>query len=240
MSDRLKGKRAFVTAAAAGIGRACAAAFAREGARVFATDIDETALVSLKNEGVAEVARLDARSSADIAAMAKRVGKIDVLPNAAGFVHHGTILDCAPVEWDASFVLNVRSMYLMIRAFLPKIVERGTAQRLHPAAIVETIIDRLEDGTEATRTVSHAGMTNVAAFELILPSDQELAARMRQWRTEQIRQQLQAEQIANLLPMKMALMRAQAAQAGAHASLYQQRSGQSASPPAPISLAVLV
>src|SRR6516162_440505 len=125
MSDRLKSKRAFVTAAAAGIGRACAAAFAREGARVFATDIDETALVSLKNEGVAEVARLDARSSADIAAMAKRVGKIDVLLNAAGFVHHGTILDCSDDDFDFSFDLNVKSMHRTIRSFLPVMLEGG-------------------------------------------------------------------------------------------------------------------
>src|ERR1700737_2946207 len=92
MGDRLKGKRAFVTAAAAGIGRASAIAFAREGASVFATDIDEKGLAALKNDGVSEVARLDVRDSAAVAAMAKRVGNIDVLLNAAGFVHHGTVL----------------------------------------------------------------------------------------------------------------------------------------------------
>src|ERR1700744_6495470 len=125
MSNRLKGKRAFVTAAAAGIGRACAAAFAREGASVFATDIDEKGLASLKNEGGAEVARLDARSSADVAAMAKRVGKIDVLLNAAGFVHHGTILDCSDEDWDFSFDLNVKSMHRTIKAFLPAMLAGG-------------------------------------------------------------------------------------------------------------------
>jgi 2-keto-3-deoxy-L-fuconate dehydrogenase len=125
MSDRLKGKRAFVTAAAAGIGRACARAFAREGASVFATDIDENGLASLKNEGVAEVARLDARSSADVAAMAKRVGKIDVLLNAAGFVHHGTILDCSDDDFDFSFDLNVKSMHRTIRSFLPSMLDNG-------------------------------------------------------------------------------------------------------------------
>src|ERR1700747_3312075 len=125
MSDRLKGKRAFVTAAAAGIGRACALAFAREGASVFATDIDEKALASLKNEGVAEVARLDARSSADVAAMAKRVGKVDVLLNAAGFVHHGTILDCSDDDFDFSFDLNVKSMHRTIRSFLPLMLDNG-------------------------------------------------------------------------------------------------------------------
>src|SRR6516225_3659679 len=115
MSDRLKGKRAFVTAAAAGIGRACALAFVREGADVFATDIDEKGLASLKSEGVAEVARLDARSSADVAAMAKRVGKINVLLNAAGFVHNGTILDCSDDDFDFSFDLHVKSMHRTIR-----------------------------------------------------------------------------------------------------------------------------
>ena len=125
MSDRLKGKRAFVTAAGAGIGRACAVAFAREGANVFATDIDEKGLGSLKSEGVTEVAKLDARSSADVAAMARRVGKVDVLLNAAGFVHHGTILDCSDDDWDFSFDLNVKSMHRTIRAFLPLMLEGG-------------------------------------------------------------------------------------------------------------------
>src|SRR6516164_2150204 len=93
MSDRLKGKRAFVTAAAAGIGRACAIAFAREGATVFATDIDEKGLASLPQEGIADVARLDVRDTAAVDAAASRVGNVDILLNAAGFVHNGTILD---------------------------------------------------------------------------------------------------------------------------------------------------
>ena len=98
MSDRLKGKRAFITAAAAGIGRASAIAFAREGASVFATDIDEKGLASLLTEGVKETARLDARDTAAVTAMAKRVGGIDILLNAAGFVHHGTVLDLSLIH----------------------------------------------------------------------------------------------------------------------------------------------
>ncbi len=125
MSDRLKGKRAFVTAAAAGIGRACALAFAREGASVFATDIDEKALASLAKDGVSETARLDVRDTAAVAAMAKRVGKVDILLNAAGFVHHGTVLDCSDDDWDFSFDLNVKSMHRTIRAFLPLMLEAG-------------------------------------------------------------------------------------------------------------------
>src|SRR6201992_2904720 len=125
MSDRLKGKRAFVTAAAVGIGRACALAFAREGATVIATDIDETKLALLTKDGVAEVARLDARDSDAVNAMAKRVGKIDILLNAAGFVHHGTVLECSDEDWDFSFDLNVKSMHRTIRNFLPGMLERG-------------------------------------------------------------------------------------------------------------------
>src|SRR5256886_984039 len=125
MGDRLKGKRAFVTAGAAGIGRAAAAAFAREGASVFATDIDEKGLASLKNDGVSEVARLDVRDTAAVAAMAKRVGKIDVLLNAAGFVHHGTVLECSDQDWDFSFDINVKSMHRTLRAFLPGMLQAG-------------------------------------------------------------------------------------------------------------------
>ena len=125
MSDRLKGKHAFVTAAAAGIGRASAIAFAREGASVFATDIDEKGLAALKSEGIAEVAKLDARNTADVTAMAARVGKIDILLNAAGFVHHGTVLECSDDDWDFSFDLNVKSMHRTLRAFLPGMLEKG-------------------------------------------------------------------------------------------------------------------
>src|SRR3954452_23500432 len=125
MSDRLKGKRAFVTAAAVGIGRACAVAFAREGATVFATDIDETKLGALKSEGIAEVAKLDARDSVAVAAMAKRAGRTDILLKAAGFVHHGTLLDCSDEDFDFSFDLNVKSMHRTIRSFLPGMLENG-------------------------------------------------------------------------------------------------------------------
>jgi 2-keto-3-deoxy-L-fuconate dehydrogenase len=136
MSDRLKGKRAFVTAGAMGIGRACAIAFAREGATVIATDIDEKALALLAKDGVSEVARLDVRDSAAVEAMAQRVGKIDVLLNAAGFVHNGTVLDCSDADWDFSFDLNVKSMHRTIRAFLPGMLEthRGAIVNISSAA----------------------------------------------------------------------------------------------------------
>ena len=122
MSDRLKGKRAFVTAGAAGIGRACALAFAREGATVFATDLNEAGVSELKQDGI-EVAKLDVRDSAAVAAMAKRVGPVDILLNAAGFVHHGTVLECSDDDWDFSFDINVKSMHRTLRAFLPGMLD---------------------------------------------------------------------------------------------------------------------
>src|SRR5258708_18669846 len=119
MSDRLKGKRAFVTAGAAGIGRACAIAFAREGATVFATDIDEKGLAPLKSEGIAEVARLDVRDTAAVTEMAKRVGKIDILLNAAGFLHHGTGVGCSDGKLGFFFHLNVQTVHRALRGLPP-------------------------------------------------------------------------------------------------------------------------
>src|SRR6202011_5761090 len=89
----------------------------------FATDIDEKALAALKNEGVADVARLDVRDSAAVAAIAKRVGGVDILLNCAGFVHHGSVLECSDQDWDFSFDLNVKSMHRTIKAFLPAMLK---------------------------------------------------------------------------------------------------------------------
>lgn len=125
MSNRLQGKRAFVTAGAVGIGRACALAFAREGATVIATDLDEKGVALLTKDGVAETAKLDVRDTAAVEAMAKKVGDIDILLNAAGFVHHGDALACSDADWDFSFDLNVKSMHRTIRSFLPGMLARG-------------------------------------------------------------------------------------------------------------------
>ena len=136
MARRLDGKRAFVTAAAAGIGRACAIAFAAEGARVFATDIDDHGLASLAESGVAETAHLDVRDTAAVEAMAHRAGAVDILLNAAGFVHHGTALDCTDDDWEFSFDLNVKSMHRTLRAFLPGMIERSRGSIVNIASSV--------------------------------------------------------------------------------------------------------
>ncbi len=134
MTGRLKGKTAFCTASGAGIGRAVAVAFAREGARVIATDIDMAKLKGLADEGVAETHLLDVRHTASVEKTAKAVGPVDILFNAAGFVHHGTVLDCTDEEWDFAFDLNVRSMHRTIRAFLPGMLAKGSGSIVNIAS----------------------------------------------------------------------------------------------------------
>jgi len=125
MAGRLAGKVAFCTASGAGIGRAVAIAFAREGARVIASDVNMAALKGLADEGVAETHLVDVRHTKSVEDTAKRIGPVDILFNAAGFVHHGTVLDCSEADWEFSFDLNVKSMHRTCRAFLPGMLERG-------------------------------------------------------------------------------------------------------------------
>lgn len=125
MTGRLSGKTAFCTASGAGIGRATAIAFAREGARVIATDINTDLLESLKKEGIAATHNLDVRDTTAVNALAKDAGAVDILFNAAGFVASGTILECSEGEWDFSFDINVKSMHRTISAFLPGMLARG-------------------------------------------------------------------------------------------------------------------
>src|SRR5690554_1596169 len=139
MTMRLQGKTAFCTASGAGIGRATAIAFAREGARVIATDVDESKLQGLEKEGVAECLELDARDTASIEALAKRFSPINILFNAAGFVHHGTVLDCTDEEWDFAFDLNVRTMHRTIKAFLPGMLENGGGSIINIASGTSSI-----------------------------------------------------------------------------------------------------
>jgi 2-keto-3-deoxy-L-fuconate dehydrogenase len=134
MAGRLQGKRGCVTAAAAGIGRACAIAFAREGAHVFASDIDDKTFSDLKKSDIAETFKLDVLNTEAVNEAAKRVGKIDILLNAAGYVHHGTVLDCDDKAWDFSFDLNVKSMHRTIKAFLPAMLAQGSGSIVNIAS----------------------------------------------------------------------------------------------------------
>lgn len=139
MGDRLKGKKALVTAAGQGIGAATALAFAAEGARVVATDVDMAKLADLKATPGAAIEALDVTEAAAIAAMAERHSDIDILFNCAGFVHHGTILDCDEAAWDFSNDLNVKSMYRMIRAFLPGMIARGGGSIVNMSSVASSI-----------------------------------------------------------------------------------------------------
>ncbi len=121
MAGRLAGKTAVLTASGAGIGRATAEAFAQEGARVIATDLDVAKMSGLKGE----LRALDVRSTEAVNALAREIGPVDILFNCAGFVHHGTVLTTSEQDWDFSFDLNVKSMHRTIHAFLPGMLEKG-------------------------------------------------------------------------------------------------------------------
>ena len=134
MANRLQGKKALVTAAGQGMGRAAALAFAREGAQVIATDVNAKLLEGL-GAGI-RTARLDVLDDAAVQAFAQSTGAVDILFNCAGWVHHGTILDCKPEDWDRSFALNVRSMFTMTKAMLPGMIAAGGGVILNMASVL--------------------------------------------------------------------------------------------------------
>jgi 2-keto-3-deoxy-L-fuconate dehydrogenase len=138
MAGRLAGKIAFVTAAAQGMGRGAAAAFAREGAQVWATDVNEEALSSLRADRV-QTRTLDVTDEAAIARVAREAGDIDVLFNCAGIVHHGSILDASSSDWDQAFAVNVKSMYLVSRAFIPGMLRKGRGSIINMASVASSI-----------------------------------------------------------------------------------------------------
>lgn len=133
------GKRALVTAAGQGIGRATAIAMAREGARVLATDINAAALESLSEHGI-ETRILNVRDPADIAKAVAAAGPVNVLFNCAGFVANGTILDCDEEQWAFSLDLNMTAMYRMCRAFLPGMLEQGGGSIINMASVASSVI----------------------------------------------------------------------------------------------------
>jgi NAD(P)-dependent dehydrogenase (short-subunit alcohol dehydrogenase family) len=117
------------------MGRAAALAFAREGASVIATDLDPDLLGRLPGEGI-ETATLDVLNDAEVAAFVEKTGAVDILFNCAGWVHQGSILDCATQDWDRSFALNVRSMFVMVKAMLPRMIANGGGVILNMASVL--------------------------------------------------------------------------------------------------------
>jgi 2-keto-3-deoxy-L-fuconate dehydrogenase len=160
---RLQGKTALITAAGAGIGRATAVAFAREGCRVIATDLDAAKLEGLTGE----LEALDVRSTEAVRALAARIGPVDILFNCAGFVHHGTVLDCSEADWDFSFDVNVKSMHRTIQAFLPGMLERGKGSIVNissGASSVRGIPNRYVYGASKAAVI---GLTKAVAADFI-------------------------------------------------------------------------
>ncbi len=161
--DRLKGKRALLTAAGQGIGRATAEAFIAEGAEVIATDLDASKLQGLK----AQCRALDVRSTAAVKALAAELGGVDILFNGAGFVHHGTVLDATEDEWDFAFDLNVKSMHRMIAAFLPAMLTRGGGSIVNMASAVSSIIAAPNRYIYGTSKAAVIGLTKSVAQDFI-------------------------------------------------------------------------
>ena len=166
-SSRLAGKTALVTAAGQGIGRATALAFAREGARVIATDINAALLHSLAAEAGCATRLLDVTDAAAISAAAQDVGAIDVLFNGAGFVHAGTVLDCTEEEWAFGFELNVRSQYRMIKAFLPAMLGRGGGAIINMASVASSIKGAPNRFVYGATKAAVIGLTKAVAADFV-------------------------------------------------------------------------
>jgi 2-keto-3-deoxy-L-fuconate dehydrogenase len=164
MAKRLQGKVAVVTAAGQGIGRAIAEAYVAEGATVWATDLDVAKLDGLAR---AKRRKLDVLSDKQVANFAEKVGPIDILCNAAGYVHHGTVLETDDKAWDFSFDLNVRSMHRLIKAFLPGMLEKGAGSIVNIASgagSVRGIPNRYVYGTTKAAVI---GLTKAVAADFI-------------------------------------------------------------------------
>src|SRR4051812_32859653 len=164
MGERLQGKTAVVTAAGQGIGRAIAETFLREGAAVWATDLDPAKLEGLSG---AERRPLDVRSTQGVEALARETGPIDALVNAAGFVHHGTVLECSERDWDFSFALNVKSMHRTIRAFLPGMLERGGGSIVNIASGASSIKAAPNRYVYGATKAAVIGLTKAVAIDFI-------------------------------------------------------------------------
>lgn len=163
---RLEGKRAFVTAAGQGIGRATALAFAAEGAVVTATDINADALGDLAGENIAAEV-LDVTDPDAVAAVAARLGAVDILFNCAGFVHHGSILDCDEADFEFSLNLNVRAMYRVTRAFLPAMLAAGGGSIINMSSILGSIIAAPNRFVYGATKAAVIGMTKAIAADFV-------------------------------------------------------------------------
>ena len=162
---RLKGKVCVVTAAGQGIGAATARAFAKEGATVWATDVDAEKLAALKGVDGVHTHKLDVLDKAAIGALAKQTGAVDVLFNCAGFVHHGAVLDATDDQWAFAFNLNVRSMFWTIQAFLPGMVEKGGGSIVNMSSAASSVKGAALRCIYGTTKAAVIGLTQAMAVD---------------------------------------------------------------------------
>jgi 2-keto-3-deoxy-L-fuconate dehydrogenase len=162
--NRLGGKKILVTAAGQGIGRATAELFAREGATVIATDIDAGLLGGLST---CKVDTLDVTDKSAIDAFAQALGPIHVLFNCAGYVPQGTILDASEADWDRSFAVNVKSMYFMMRAFLPKMLQAGGGSIINMASVASSIKGLPNRAVYGASKAAVIGLTKAVAADFV-------------------------------------------------------------------------
>lgn len=167
MAGRLSGKRAFCTASGAGIGRATAIAFAREGAEVIATDLDAGRIADLPAHGVAQVHALDVLKTDAISALAASVGPVDILFNCAGHVHQGTIFETSEKDWDFSFDINVKSMHRTMAAFIPGMLARGSGSIVNIASGASTIKGAANRYVYGATKAAVMGLTKAVAIDFI-------------------------------------------------------------------------
>jgi 2-keto-3-deoxy-L-fuconate dehydrogenase len=137
--SRLAGKTAFITAAGQGMGRAAALAFAREGAKVWATDMNAKTVGELEGKEGIRARALDVTDESAVNKLAAEVGAIDVLFNCAGIVHHGAILDATTKDWDQAFAVNVKSMFLVSKAFIPGMLKKGKGSIINMASVASSL-----------------------------------------------------------------------------------------------------
>ncbi|XP_063316173.1 dehydrogenase/reductase SDR family member 6 [Pelobates fuscus] len=164
---RLDGKVIVLSAAAQGIGRAAAIAFSKEGAQVIATDINEDKLKELESYQGIRTRVLDVTKREQIEKLCSEIDRIDVLFNVAGFVHHGTILDCKEADWDFTMSLNVRSMYLMIKTFLPKMLDQKSGNIINMSSVASSIKGVVNRCVYSTSKAAVIGLTKSVAADFL-------------------------------------------------------------------------
>lgn len=165
--QRLTGKRCLVTAAGQGIGRASAERLAAEGARVIATDINDTALAELDAIDGIEARKLNVLDGAQITALIEEIGPVDVLFNCAGVVHNGTILEATEAEWDFAFDLNAKAQFRMIRAVLPGMIEQGKGSIINMASVAGPVTGPVNRFVYSASKAAVAGMTKAIANDYV-------------------------------------------------------------------------